>query len=708
MRTLCLILMCLTAWSGRARAELVLVEDGKARSVIVVADKPSAAARFAAEELREHLRKATGSRPAVVREGDLAKDDRRVRILVGDTKRTAAHGFQTGRLRAESTLVRVKDGDLLILGGDRGEFRVDRHHSGSCGTLYAVYDFLEGVVGVRWLWPGELGTVVPKRKTLAVGPLCRAFDPPLMQRGIRFGLRDWSSALARLGRDAKMRKRLAAEYALWARRRRLGRRALFRFGHAFNHWLKKFGKQHPDWFAMMPDGRRVTPEKPYPSLERAKLCVTNPELPAFIAKRGVEYLKRYPSYLSFSACPNDSRGYCMCPKCKALDPPQGIKGDMNYPGQGFKYPSLSDRYVWFWNRIAEAMGDACPDRYIGVYAYSNYRFPPLRETPSKRLIIGYVGFSYYNEPYRQQSRKDWAGWSRSGCKMYLRPNLLLVGHGFPANYARRLAADVQECYLTGMLGTDFDSMTHHYSAQAPIYYTLTSLLWDPGRDVERVIDDFLASAYGPAAPVMRRYWDRLEALTLQVARTKQDGRMWFHENAPRIYGDTVLGELRGILNEARRAAAGRPDGVRRIDFAEVGLDYAKIQGQVIGAVRNYGKSPQATEKALAVLKAKEDFFRKHLDDWTLGLPHIYWREARSASHGTFYGANIAEAHMHPRLLAKLISWRFKTDPKNQGEKLGYPRPDFDDSGWRPITALNFWERQGYRKYDGYGWYRRKL
>jgi hypothetical protein len=28
------------------------------------------------------------------------------------------------------------------------------------------------------------------------------------------------------------------------------------------------------------------------------------------------------------------------------------------------YPSLSDRYVWFWNQLAQRLGNKCPGRYI--------------------------------------------------------------------------------------------------------------------------------------------------------------------------------------------------------------------------------------------------------------------------------------------------------------------------------------------------------
>ena len=52
-------------------------------------------------------------------------------------------------------------------------------------------------------------------------------------------------------------------------------------------------------------------------------------------------------------------------------------------------------------------------------------------------------------------------------------------------------------------------------------------------------------------------------------------------------------------------------------------------------------------------------------------------------------------------------WRFHTDPGRFGEKRGWHRPGFDDSGWRDIKIGRFWEQEG-ELYDGTAWYRLRL
>lgn len=46
------------------------------------------------------------------------------------------------------------------------------------------------------------------------------------------------------------------------------------------------------------------------------------------------------------------------------------------------------------------------------------------------------------------------------------------------------------------------------------------------------------------------------------------------------------------------------------------------------------------------------------------------------------------------------SWKF-----NAGDNLDYAKPDFDDTYWKNIDVNNRWEDQGYKKLDGFAWYR---
>lgn len=53
-------------------------------------------------------------------------------------------------------------------------------------------------------------------------------------------------------------------------------------------------------------------------------------------------------------------------------------------------------------------------------------------------------------------------------------------------------------------------------------------------------------------------------------------------------------------------------------------------------------------------------------------------------------------------------WSFAPDPNNDGEKRGVLKADFDDGNWAKITALNWWQFQGFPDYRGVAWYRKKF
>ena len=69
MRSTLLISVVLAA-GAPARAEVVIVADGKAAAVVVTPKGASEVVRYAAAELVHHVAKATGVKLAVVREGD--------------------------------------------------------------------------------------------------------------------------------------------------------------------------------------------------------------------------------------------------------------------------------------------------------------------------------------------------------------------------------------------------------------------------------------------------------------------------------------------------------------------------------------------------------------------------------------------------------------------------------------------------------------
>ena len=112
-RSLAGLLVALVASGAIAWADVPIVEKGKPRAVIVVADRATPVALYAAEELRAHIEKATGERLAISREvgtwfpdGWLEAGGRSL-ILVGDSMLAAAMGYETAKIDPEKLVVLI-------------------------------------------------------------------------------------------------------------------------------------------------------------------------------------------------------------------------------------------------------------------------------------------------------------------------------------------------------------------------------------------------------------------------------------------------------------------------------------------------------------------------------------------------------------------------------------------------------------------------
>src|SRR5262249_29972273 len=116
-------------------------------------------------------------------------------------------------------------------------------------------------------------------------------------------------------------QRTQAESPDWFGWQRLGGSLNLNGGHAFGHLWANYGKDHPDWFALQPNGSRDQSAQP----ERARLCKSNAELIEAVAKEKINELNRNPDLLGVALGPNDGGrlSFCTCPKCEALDAAKG-------------------------------------------------------------------------------------------------------------------------------------------------------------------------------------------------------------------------------------------------------------------------------------------------------------------------------------------------------------------------------------------------
>lgn len=618
-----LLVLAALAAALEARA-VTLVENNAARATIVLPDKASPAALQAAKILQSHLKQISGAELAIVPEGRLDATRKQALILVGEGRLTKEHGFATSGLGAGGFHAEAKGDLLALLGTDTNTL------SDYWGTLYATSWLLENKLGVRYLWPGETGKVVPKQATVTIADFQQRATPALAQRQIRsMGYNDRLQAgLDRLHftqqdfeRGRKEGAQTTAETNSWFQWQGLGGTLNIAGGHAFEGLWPKYGKEHPDWFALQPNGSR----EPV-GAGRERLCKSNPELIAAIARDKIEEIKANPNLLGVSLCPNDGgrSTFCTCPKCEALDAPGARKVQLwdmtGKERRSFEHVALTDRMVYFWNAIAEEVGKTYPDKLFTVDAYSVYATPPVQRALHPNLVVRFAALSYADEQDRTSARDDWDAWAKMAKRIYFRSNCMLAGRrtGMPLIYVHRFAEDFRHFVSTGMMGTDLDSCCHNWATQGLNYYVVARLHSDPNQDVDAIIDDYCRAGFGPAAKTMRRYFDQLESIFTTAAA--------HHVDANGAFTDADLEALQTLIEQATRETAGDPEAAKRVAFMALGAKWTVLETHAQRLLAATEKPDAALVKR--VLDERYAFMREvfEKEPYALSVSYISWGE----------------------------------------------------------------------------------
>jgi hypothetical protein len=518
---------------------------------IVVADKTQEAEDFAIKELAEYLEKITNDDPKIIQESSWSGKTKA--IFIGATNKRKS--LFDAVLPPEGYVIKSTDEGLFLYGDDtKGDpLNMDTR----VGTLFAVYDYLYRAYGVKWLWPGESGEFLIRNQKLKIDGFNVKESPAFRQRKFRnvYSIEKITKIAVdnlQVSQDYIQNKR--KELDLWLRRNRAGMSISIVANHAFTDWYNRYSKTHPEWFAVQKNGKRFWPE----NKAHLKFHISDPAFIDEAYKQGVNNLKSSPNQvISFSAAENDGGwlGFCMEEKCKSWDSPKGAKIELIGPEGFFDYVSLTDRYVKFWNILAERLKKTFPDKYIGALAYCATERPPVETVPAENLIIGIVPGPniYLNDKLRSEHLEYLEGWAKLPNKIFVRPNVLYAGRGFPLNYSRKLMSDLRLFYKKKSLGLDYDSLIGHWGTNGLNYYILLRGSWNPEVDYESILNDY-CDGFGDAKRIVKQYFLELERITETMAKIDQTKKPWAWKREEEIrllstFSDKVIKELEALINK---------------------------------------------------------------------------------------------------------------------------------------------------------------
>jgi len=452
---------CLLLLSGYfcAGAEL-LIDPAKAVIAAQQTNDP------AAKELKTHLELITGKTIPIEKAGQTRKGA--YVFHVGKTPAGADERYQPEEARWEITP------DAAYFYGDQNN-----------GVLFAVYDFLENELGVRWPGPGDIAFKPQDR--LRIRNLKGRWYPILNLRGIRY-----------------YKDRTAQN---WQKRLRAGVHNQPRYGHAFTKYWKRFSKTHPEFFAMRKDGLRApvglkgnsdnVAAFQGKSSEAIAMCVTCDGL----IEQIIADWKKAGCPLYINLCENDALGKdsCHCPKCTALDvvPEKKTEWENWY----------ADRYIHFANRVLAEAKKIRPDVKASMYAYDATEQAPAREKPAADLVIGIVPTDF-----SMTGIEAYVGaWKKAGLNhFFYRPNRHVYYNLsiLPTGSEKHFFEIWQYLYRSGAIGFDYDCGRANGFFDCISDYVLLKAMQDPEKTFEHWEKHYMQS-FGAASKEVSdyfRYW----------------------------------------------------------------------------------------------------------------------------------------------------------------------------------------------------------
>ncbi len=653
-------------------ASVPLVADGKAQAVVALATgegdapMPGASRKMvhreaeAAQELVFHLRKMSG-----------------VEVPIHPLEPSEVAGFLEASRKAGQSVIllgalareRLRSADAEAAWEDPSAFVVEAREgvlaiagATPTGTACGVYAVLEKL-GVRWYFPGELGTVVPTRDAVSF-PDGRMVEKP-----------SFPARYFPVGDDAA-----------WMKRQRMGG-PYFPPAHGIPIG-EASPETTPELFALVNGVRR-----------RHQLCISNPEVLSRAVEQTVRYFKAKPEEPWIGIGPADGSGFCECEGCRALD-----GGDWDAFSN---CPSMTDRYIWFFNRLLERLPPELAEKKVAFYVYHAYMRPPVREKADARIVAAIApiglcrvhGLNNPTCPERGYLRTLVPAWKKVLPEVYERGYWFnLADPAMPFVQLHRLRDEIPYYAANGIRGFRTEC-SPAWALQGPSLYVAGRLLWDAGADVDALLAEFCNDLFGPAASAMQRYFSEMD----EVLRTG-DHHSGSAFNLLHFFPEPVRARLRAGLQEAGKLAEASPYKERVAVFS-TGFAYSDAFAKMLEAQNNHD-----WPAAYAQLQEVD-----RLRGLLLAYDPPMLSERSSQSHlARFFRAPVEKGYARTQggneVVAPLSDqWEMLLDPQGIGQALEYFRPELKGSNWQAAPGWSVtWGDLGLRYYKGLAWYRQEV
>ncbi|MBO5761893.1 MAG: DUF4838 domain-containing protein [Lentisphaeria bacterium] len=679
-----LLLGCFFALYGKT------ITVDPAESAIILPEKADSIKKYAAEEFQYHLKLVNGKTVPVKTKAGAEK----TRFYIGKAAPSDKKKLLTEEARWEIT----PKGEIYLYGEDKFVKSRRKHNdpkislfnsfsSSRTGTLYAVYDFLNNVLKIRHLEPGEKGIAYKKQAVLTLPVSKKSWRSSLEFRGMREGLMSmYNIGKLDLPKEFHLTKeehtKWQEEVGKWSKRQRLGARRRVQYGHAFTKWWKYYGKKFPQYFAMDKAGER----NPVALVDRGQLCMTNSGAIEQIYKN---WKKGKGDCINL--CPNDSTLFCLCPECKKLG-------------------SKSDMMIYQMNAVLEKATRDRKDVRASTYAYLDYIYGPKKIKVHPNAVIGFVSI-FLNLRKMEQYYKEWQDMGTKA--IFLRPNTFWLDVGLPLGYEKEVYKEFQLGRKYNVIGTDVDSLPNTWASSGIVTYILARSYIEPERPFESLEEEYYSSFGEAAKDSVKKYFQ-------YIRKNIWEKRVMNNVPLEKMYDNLsyyIVPRIKEIVTEKDYIEAGKL--LENVDVKKL----SEQEKSRLTALKLENKHALLTAKAIQAkrndkMKVNQALFAfrvKHKNDLNIFWPNLFRVEKESDLTGMKAAAEMKEysyAESLPRM------WYFEPDQKDVGVKEKYYSLPLNaiSAMWAKIPITSGWEgasvAQGVpqklvdilKNYDGIGWY----
>lgn len=575
---------------GSAEAEdkamCELVVDGQSDAVIVIDADAKGTIPLAAKQFQAYVRRMSGAHLTIEALG--ADDGPRLTellsrklVILGESAASRRLGISTADLSTDGFLTETTPAYLAIVGRDD----TTRAWRGTgdpieSGTMHGVFAFLRDQ-GVRTFFEQDELDVIPQRTTIRV-PVGKTRDAPFFP--FRWGYsrrRDWGVKVGFGGTFDPWPSRHSFAGSRWNPVPCMRE----------NDWWRLYGESHPDWFVTNRQGKRGR-----------HLRFTVPAVKEQVIKDAQGFYAKGHDY--FVLLQND--GYTSIDQSAQTQ--SRIRHERGY------YGFLSDAIMAPFIGIARELNKSHPDRKVVLGAYHGYSRPPTDagNLPGNAAVVLNRHRLNNIAPHRREDNHmlldEWlalgpseiylweyycygrAPWFGEGYELYPR----FLPHAIAEDVAYLAEARRRHPTLEGeWLFFEYRSDGANAWWQFPNTYFTARLFWDPTQDIDALLNDFYATAFGPAAGEMEAFYSLCEstwtagapeAVSAKPAPRQESGvvltnRAMGHHfldifldraDFDRIWTPEVRARLTAHLARAAELAAGT-DAAKRVAFVNDGF-----------------------------------------------------------------------------------------------------------------------------------------